>query len=79
MRTPACIRCSSQEEIVSCEDISRGGFRFVGRKQYPEGTIIEAAVPYTELGNNIFARACIVYCSKTPNGRHRHGVAYVRT
>jgi hypothetical protein len=78
LRTPACVRCSSQDEIVTCEDISRGGFRFISRKQYPKGTYIEAAVPFTESGNNIFSKASIIYSSKTPDGRFRHGVAYLK-
>ena len=79
MRTPAFVRCSGQEELVNCEDVSRGGFRFLSRTRYPEGTHFEAAVPYTESGNNIFARACIVYSSKTSSGRFRHGAAYIKT
>ncbi len=78
LRMPACVRCSAQDEIVSCEDISRGGFRFISRKQYPKGTYIEAAVPYTESGNNIFSKGNIIFSSKTPDGRFRHGVAYLK-
>jgi len=77
LRTPACIRFSMQEEVVLCEDISRGGFRFVGVKQYPKGTRIQAAVPYTDSGNNIFSWGSVVYCSKIPDGRYRHGVSYI--
>ena len=38
MKTSACIRFSGLEVVVACEDISKGGFRFTSRKEYPEGT-----------------------------------------
>ncbi len=74
----ACIRFSGAEIVVTCEDVSKGGFRFTGRKEYPEGTRIEAAVPYTKNSSNIFSSARIVYCSRLPDGRFRHGVAYTK-
>jgi hypothetical protein len=77
MKPPACIRHSGKEEVVVCEDMSRGGFRFKGRKQYPEGTRIEAAVPYTPSTVNIFVPARIAYHQAMPDGSHRHGVAYI--
>ena len=74
----ACIRFSGAEIVVTCEDVSKGGFRFTGRKEYPEGTSIEAAAPYTKNSSNIFSSARIVYCSPLPDGRFRHGVAYTK-
>jgi hypothetical protein len=78
MKPAACIRWSGREEVVVCEDMSRGGFRFKGRKQYPEGTRIEAAVPYVPSNVNIFVSARIVYHQKLSDGSYRHGVTYLK-
>jgi PilZ domain-containing protein len=74
----ACVRYSGREEVVVCQDMSRGGFRFKGRKQYPEGVQIEAAVPYVQSNVNIFVPARIVYHQKLSDGSHRHGVSYLK-
>ena len=79
MKASACIRYAGVEAVVTCEDVSKGGFRFVSRKEFPEGTRLEGSVPYTPFGNNIFLPACIVYCRKLPDGQFRHGVAYIKT
>jgi hypothetical protein len=79
MKAAACVRYSGIEAIVTCEDISKGGFRFVSPKEYPEGTRFEAAVPYTKFSNNIFLLANVVYCRVLPDGQFRHGVAYIKT
>jgi len=79
MKTTACIRFSGVEVVVACEDISKEGFRFTSHKEYPEGTRVEAAVPYTKSSTNIFCLSSIVYCLKMPDGQFRHGVNYTRT
>jgi hypothetical protein len=79
VKLTACIRHSAQEEVVVCEDMSRGGFRFKSRKQYPEGTRIEAAVPYAQSSVNIFTPALIAYSQVLSAGSYRHGVAYLKT
>jgi hypothetical protein len=79
VKLAACIRHSGRDEVVACEDMSRGGFRFKGRKQYPEGIRIEAAVPYAPSSVNIFVSARIVYHQKLSDGSHRHGVTYLKT
>ena len=79
MKMTACIRFSGLEEVVACEDISKGGFRFVGRKEYPEGIRVEVSVPYTKSGNNMFSLASIKYSHKMPDGQFRHGVSYTKT
>jgi hypothetical protein len=79
MKASACIRYSGMEVIVTCEDVSKGGFRFTSQKEYPEGTRVEAAVPYTKFSNNIFSPANIVYCRSLPDGQFRHGVAYIKS
>jgi PilZ domain len=76
IKASACLLYSGIEEIAECEDVSRGGFRFTSRRRYPAGTRLEAAVPYTKAGNNIFSLACIVHCQQLENGSYRHGAAY---
>ena len=78
MKMTACIRFAGMEVVVQCEDMSKGGFRFTSSKEYPQGTRVEVAVPYTKFANNIFAVAGISYCVKLPNGQFRHGVTYSR-
>ena len=79
MKKAACIRYSGTEVVVACEDISKEGFRFTGPKEYPQGTRIEAAVPYIKSSTNIFCPAGIIYCHKMPDGQFRHGVTYAKT
>ena len=45
---------------------------------YPEGTHIEAAVPYARSSVNIFVAARIAFQQELPDGSYRHGVAYVK-
>ena len=79
MKAPACIRYAGMEVVVACEDVSKGGFRFLSSKEFPEGTRVEAAVPYTKFSNNIFSHAVVAYCRRLPDGQFRHGMAYVKT
>lgn len=79
MKMTACIRYSGLEDVVACEDISKGGLRFVGRKEYRQGTRVEVSAPYTKSNNNMFSLASIVYCLKLPDGQFRHGVSYTKT
>jgi hypothetical protein len=78
MKKSACIRFSGVEIVVACEDVSKGGFRFTSHKEYPPGTRVEASVPYTKSSNNIFTLAGIIYSHKTPDGKFRHGVTYIK-
>ena len=78
MKTSACVRFSGVEVVVACEDISKGGFRFTSRKEFPQGTRVEAAVPYTKSSTNIFTSASIIYCHEMPDGQFRHGVSYIK-
>jgi PilZ domain len=75
----ACVRSQgSLEEIVTCEDISRGGLRFKGKQRYSEGQTIEIAAPYDAGGQNIFVPARIAFVMELPNERlFRCGVAYL--
>jgi len=81
LKVNACLRHSMLgEEVVSTENISRGGFRFIGRKDYPIGTVMEAALPYSPGAANIFTPIRIVYKEKEEGGSEGtfvHGVAYI--
>jgi len=78
MKMTACIRFSGLEFVATCEDISKGGFRFTGPKEFPKGTRVETAVPYAKSGTNIFVPSSIIYCHKSPDGQFRHGVSYTK-
>ena len=77
----ACIRSSSAiEEVVACEDVSRGGFSFRSSRQYPEDTLVEGALPYTPGQVPIFVSARIVNVTRLKDGTgYRHGAAYIRS
>lgn len=79
-RVLACIRRRGfQEEIAVCEDLSRGGLAFRSRNQYPEGTRLEIAVPFTPGNSAIFVPIRIVSSRLIPAaGLYRHGAAYLK-
>jgi hypothetical protein len=78
MKVAACIRYHGREDIVDCEDVSKGGFRFTGLTEYPKGTRVEASVPYTKSSMNIFSLAAIVHNRKLPDRRFQHGATYIK-
>jgi hypothetical protein len=80
-RVLACIRRRGfQEEVAVCEDLSRGGLAFRSRNQYPEGTRLEIAVPFTPGSGAIFVPIRIVSSRPIPSaGLYRHGAAYLKT
>jgi PilZ domain len=79
-RVLACIRRRGfQEEVAVCEDLSKGGLSFRSRNEYPEGTRLEVAVPYTPGAGAIFVPIRIVFSQPiTAAGLFRHGAAYLR-
>jgi len=79
-RVLACIRRRGfQEEVAVCEDLSKGGISFRSRNQYPEGTRLEVAVPYTPGAGAIFVPIRIVFSQAiAAAGLYRHGAAYLR-
>jgi len=79
-RVLACIRKRGfQEEIAVCEDLSKGGISFRSRNQYPEGTRVEVAVPFTPGSSAIFVPIRIVFSQPIPSaGLYRHGAAYIK-
>jgi hypothetical protein len=79
-RILACIRRRGfQEEIAVCEDLSKGGLSFRSRNQYPEGSRVEVAVPFTPGTGAIFVPIRIVFSQAIPTaGLYRHGAAYIK-
>jgi len=76
----ACIRREGQpDEVVVCEDMSRGGMRFESDKKYVEKMLIQVAVPYSPGEQAIFVPAQIAYVQELPEQKkHRCGVTYLR-
>lgn len=74
----ACIRRSGlNEDVVTCEDMSKGGLSFKSRRQYYQGTEIEVAVPYSPGANAIFVPARIAWVVEiVKDKQYRCGVAY---
>jgi PilZ domain len=56
----ACVRYGdSPEEIVECDNISKGGLSFRSRRPYSIGSLIQVAVPYSPGSHPIFVEARI--------------------
>lgn len=77
----ACIRSFTfGDDIVTCEDISRGGLRFKSRKEYVAKTEIEVAAPYSPGAHAIFVRGQIVHVVELKEERRfRCGVCYAKS
>ncbi len=77
----ACIRSYAfGDDIVTCEDMSRGGIGFKSRKEYVPQTEIEVAVPYSPGTQSIFVRAQIVHVTELKQERRfRCGVCYAKS
>jgi PilZ domain len=77
----ACVRTFAfGDDIVTCEDISRGGLRFKSRKHYAVKTDIEVAAPYSPGSPNIFVRGQIVHVEEVSGEKSfRCGVAYAKS
>jgi hypothetical protein len=67
-------------DIVTCEDISRGGLHFKSRKEYIAEAEIEVAAPYSPGTQSIFVRAQIVHVVEVKQERRfRCGVCYSKS
>jgi hypothetical protein len=75
----ACVRLPGRpDDVVQCEDMSKGGLRFKSRERYYAQTLIEVAVPYQPGQPAIFVPAQIVFTEELPEQRlFRCGVQYV--
>jgi len=80
-RVLACIRRRGfEEEVAVCEDLSKGGLSFRSRNQYPEGSRVEVAVPFTPGSSAIFVPIRIVFSVPLPRaGLFKHGAAYIKS
>jgi hypothetical protein len=76
-----CIRSFKfGDDMVTCEDMSRGGLRFRSRKQYFEKMEIEVAAPYSPGSQAIFVRAIVVHVTELKQERRfRCGVSYSKS
>ncbi len=76
----ACIRHPERgEDVVACEDMSKGGLCFKSRTHYYAQSLIEVAVPYEKGQPAIFVPAQIVFAEELPEQHlFRYGVQYLR-
>jgi hypothetical protein len=73
-------RSGFPDDIVTCEDMSKGGLCFRSRKKYFQGTDIEVAVPYSPGANAIYVPAQIAWVIEiTKDKLYKCGAAYRRT
>jgi hypothetical protein len=77
----ACIRHPQRgDDIVTCEDMSKGGLRFKSHQQYYVRSFIEVAVPYQPGQPAIFVPAQIVFVEELPEQTlFRCGVQYLKS
>ena len=65
METVGCIRNSALgNEVVLVSSLARGGLSFLSPNEFPEGTCIEMAIPYTSKAPNIYSLVKIVGARK---------------
>jgi hypothetical protein len=77
----ACVRrLGFPDDIVPCEDMSRGGLRFSSSKKYFEKMLIDVAVPYSPGDQAIFVPAQIMHVQELAEKKmYRCGVMYLRS
>jgi PilZ domain-containing protein len=77
----ACVRSYTfGEDVVTCEDMSRGGLCFKSRKEYTTQTEIEVAAPYSPGAHAIFVRGQIAHVEELKKERRfRCGVCYAKS
>ncbi len=76
----SCIQTPGEQQLVRTVDISRGGLRFQSTREYNRHAWVQAAVPFTVGGANIFVPARIVWSAVFPGDRAAHyGAKYVVT
>ena len=76
----ACVRHPERgDDVVVCEDMSKGGLRFKSRKHYYVRSLIDVAVPYQQGQPAIFVPAQIVFVQELPEQQlYRYGVQYLK-
>ncbi|HWZ96825.1 MAG TPA: PilZ domain-containing protein [Candidatus Dormibacteraeota bacterium] len=75
----ACIRLdAATEELVECDNVSKGGLCFRSRKRYEENATIQVAVPFSPGHPAIFVNARIKRVEELPGANlFRYGASYV--
>ena len=75
---PACIREPGfADEVVTCENLSRGGLLLKTSKPYQKGARIEVAILYSAGSGNIFVPARVIHV-QTSGKFFKLGVAYTK-
>jgi len=79
LKMQACIRTLAYgDEVVSTENVSKGGLSFKSSRKYGVGMVVEVCVPYSSGSGNIFSRAKIVGRRPLPHEcTFVFGVAYL--
>jgi hypothetical protein len=79
LKVTVCIRHPVLgDDLATTENVSRGGFRVLSEKDYPVGTVIEAALPYLPGAANIFTPAKIVHKELGVGAKtFAYGVSYI--
>jgi hypothetical protein len=68
---------ATHEELVECDNVSKGGFCFRSRKRDEENSAIEVAVPFSPGQHAIFVPAHIRRIEELPaGGLFRYGASY---
>lgn len=77
IRTSAlgCVRFGGAEEMLTCEDVSRGGVSFRTLKIYQKHALVHVAVPCSKGAGNIFVPARVAHVRQYGN-EYLVGVAY---
>jgi hypothetical protein len=73
-----CVRhAAGADDLVECENVSKGGVCFRSKQKYSEGASIEVAAPYEPGTTAIFVRATIVRAEPMLDSTlFRYGAAY---
>ncbi|MBV9886021.1 MAG: PilZ domain-containing protein [Acidobacteria bacterium] len=74
----ACVRYGNSEEIVECANLSKRGFAFRSRQQYPIGGEILVAVPFYPGTPPSFVTGSVRHVTELPNHNFQYGVMYLR-
>lgn len=76
----ACVRHPAHaDEVVECENVSKGGVCFHSLRQYPVGSFIELAAPFSPGEAALFVPAQIVRTEALSGGQvFRYGVEYLQ-
>jgi hypothetical protein len=77
----ACVRQSpGGEDVVECENISKGGLCFHSKKRYPVGAAVEIAAPFSPGSPALFVPGKIMRVEPLGDGTFfRYGVAYLES